>query len=165
MRQRYRCCKMHIRTLLWPSRTMLIRYSMEQSITIIVPWPPLTIKLQLWKQKLFVFGKSWQGSLERILPPKPRCQSHQHLQALKIRCICMIGWARLLYTVWHSVLYWMIRKSCIPSPIYVLLPVHIWNHIMTRLKQDWVLVFGKTLSKNSKIFMDNEITRREQKRN
>ena len=40
-----------------------------------------------------------RGSLEETLPQKPRCQSHQHLQALKIRYIYMIGWARLLYIV------------------------------------------------------------------
>ena len=32
-----------------------------------------------------------RGSLEETLPQKPRCQSHQHLQALKIRYIYMIG--------------------------------------------------------------------------
>ena len=40
-----------------------------------------------------------RGSLEETLPQKPRCQSHQHLQALKIRYIYMIGWARLLYII------------------------------------------------------------------
>ena len=136
MRLRYRYCKIHIKKLLSFSRTILTRCSMEQSTIITVSWPLYTARLQLWRQKLPIFRKSWQGSLEETLPPKPRCQSHQHLQALKIRCIYMIGWARLLFIVWHLVLYQMIRKLYVPSPVYMLLPAHIWNYIMTRFRQD-----------------------------
>ena len=113
-------CEMRIGVPLIPLRTMLIRCSMEQSTTITVPWPPHTIELPLWRQKLPVSGESWQGSLEETSPPRPRYQSRQHLQALKTRCTCMIGWARLLYIVRRPVLLQTTRKSCVPSLDYVL---------------------------------------------
>ena len=156
---------MHIKELFSFSRTKLTRCSMEQSTIIIVPWLLHTTGLQLWRQKLPVFRESWQDFLEETLLPKPRYQSHQHLQALKIRYIYMIGWARLLSIVQYLVLYQIVRKSYMLSSIYVLPPAHIWNYIITRFRQDQVLVLGVTLPKNSKIFMDNEITRREQRRN
>ena len=165
MRSRCWCCEMHIGVPLIPSKTMLIRCSMEQSTTIIVPEPLYIIELPLWRQKSSVSRESWQGFLGETSPQKPKYQSHQHLQALKTRCTCMIGWARLLYIIWCLVLLQMIKKSCTPSLDYMLTPAHIWSHTMIRYKQDKVLDPRVTLSRNSKIFTDKEMTRREQRRN